>query len=107
FRTWAGTVLAARELLACPPCTCPTQARHNVVAAVAGVARRLGNTPAVCRKCYVHPAVLAAYLDGSLAQALGPAGAASPGSDGTGREAGEAALLAFLEGRPTPAALPA
>jgi DNA topoisomerase-1 len=69
FRTWAGTVLAARalhELSAVsgqPP-------GDPVVRAVETVARMLGNTRTVCRKCYVHPAVIDAYLDGSLARSL-------------------------------------
>jgi len=70
FRTWAGTVLAAcalREL----PAHAGRQANRQVVRAVESVAERLGNTPAICRRCYVHPAVIEAYLDGSLRDALG------------------------------------
>jgi len=70
FRTWAGTVLAAcalREL----PTHAGRQANRQVVRAVESVAERLGNTPAICRRCYVHPAVIEAYLDGSLRDALG------------------------------------
>jgi DNA topoisomerase-1 len=48
-----------------------TQAKKNVVAAIENVARRLGNTPSVCRKCYVHPAVVDSYLDGTLLETLG------------------------------------
>ncbi len=47
-----------------------TQAKRNVVQAIEAVAQRLGNTPAVCRKCYIHPAVLDAYLDGSMVEVL-------------------------------------
>jgi DNA topoisomerase-1 len=64
FRTWAGTVLAARELAAKAACDSEAEAKRNVVAAVEAVARQLGNTKAVCRKCYVHPAVIEAYLAG-------------------------------------------
>ncbi|HEY0073669.1 MAG TPA: hypothetical protein VGB77_06165, partial [Abditibacteriaceae bacterium] len=46
-------------------------AKKNVVAAIENVARRLGNTPSVCRKCYVHPAVVDSYLDGTLLETLG------------------------------------
>jgi DNA topoisomerase-1 len=67
FRTWAGTVLAAQELLRLGPAETETAARHNVVAAIQTVSERLGNTPAVCRRCYVHPAVIEAYQDGALA----------------------------------------
>jgi DNA topoisomerase-1 len=70
FRTWAGTVLAARALRELAAFETKTQARRNIVRAIASVARRLGNTKAVCRKNYVHPAVFDAYLDGSLAQTL-------------------------------------
>ncbi len=64
FRTWAGTVLAAAALCAFEPVDSHTARNRNIVQAIESVANRLGNTRAVCRKCYVHPAVLAAYLDG-------------------------------------------
>jgi DNA topoisomerase-1 len=64
FRTWAGSVLACDLLRAFEPFTSATEAKKNVVEAIKTVAHRLGNTPAVCRKCYVHPAVLEAYLNG-------------------------------------------
>jgi DNA topoisomerase I len=70
FRTWAGTVLAAQTLQEFESFTSATQAKHNIVAAIEAVSKRLGNTKAVCRKCYVHPQVLNAYLDGSLLQTL-------------------------------------
>jgi DNA topoisomerase-1 len=70
FRTWAGTVLAARALDECQPSGSNTQAKRNVVAAIESVAKRLGNTKAICRKCYVHPEIINAYLDGSLAGLL-------------------------------------
>ena len=66
FRTWAGTVHAALTLEDFPPCTSATQAKRNVTEAVRQVALHLGNTPAVCRKCYVHPFILDSYLDLSL-----------------------------------------
>jgi DNA topoisomerase I len=65
FRTWAGSVLACDLLREYEPFTSATEAKKNVVAMIKSVAQRLGNTPAVCRKCYIHPAVLEAYLDGS------------------------------------------
>jgi DNA topoisomerase-1 len=70
FRTWAGTVLAARALDECQPFGSNTEAKRNVVAAIESVAKRLGNTKAICRKCYVHPEIINAYLDGSLAGLL-------------------------------------
>lgn len=70
FRTWAGTVLAAQALQEFEEFDSDAAAKKNVVQAIERVAKRLGNTPAVCRKCYVHPAVLDAYLDGSLVESL-------------------------------------
>jgi DNA topoisomerase I len=64
FRTWAGTVMAARELAEAASVTSQTEAKRNIGHAVERVARRLGNTKAICRKCYVHPAILAAYMNG-------------------------------------------
>lgn len=64
FRTWAGSVLACDLLRGMDAFESVTQAKKNVVAAIKAVASKLGNTPSVCRKCYVHPAVLEAYLDG-------------------------------------------
>ena len=70
FRTWAGTVLAYRALQALQPVDDERAARRNVVEAIRRTATHLGNTPAVARGSYVHPAVLEAYLDGSLGPAL-------------------------------------
>jgi DNA topoisomerase-1 len=67
FRTWAGTVLAARALHEVAIFDSKAQAKRNVLQAVETVAKRLGNTRAVCRKCYIHPEVVNAYLDGTLA----------------------------------------
>jgi DNA topoisomerase-1 len=64
FRTWAGTVLAAQALARLARFKSQTEAKRNVVQAIAAVAKRLGNTRSVCRKCYIHPAILAAYMDG-------------------------------------------
>jgi DNA topoisomerase I len=66
FRTWAGTVLAVRALRQATALGSEAHAKRNLAAAIETVARQLGNTTAVCRKCYVHPAVMDAYLDGSL-----------------------------------------
>jgi len=70
FRTWAGTVLAARALHEVAVFDSQAQAKRNVLRAVETVAKRLGNTRAVCRKCYIHPEVVNAYLDGTLAASL-------------------------------------
>jgi DNA topoisomerase-1 len=66
FRTWAGTVLAAETLKAFDAFGSDTEAKRNIVRAVESVAKRLGNTKAVCRKCYIHPAILDAYVDRSM-----------------------------------------
>ena len=70
FRTWAGTVLAARAFREMSKVSSTAPKEKAVVKAVESVVRQLGNTRAVCRKCYVHPAVIDAYLDGSLARSL-------------------------------------
>ena len=70
FRTWAGTVLAAMLLREFEPFDSQTQAKKNVVEAIKAVSARLGNTPSVCRKCYVHPAVLEQYFSGAMLEAV-------------------------------------
>jgi len=66
FRTWAGTILAAQALEKAPRCATGAQAKKNIQSALKSVAERLGNTVTVCRKCYIHPVVIDAYLSGSL-----------------------------------------
>lgn len=70
FRTWAGTVLAVQALQTFPAFTSTVQAKHYVSQAIAAVAKILGNTKSVCRKCYVHPHVIEAFLDGSLRNSI-------------------------------------
>jgi DNA topoisomerase-1 len=70
FRTWAGTVLAVLALQEFEAFDTKVQAKKNVVRAIESVAKRLGNTPSVCRKCYIHPAVLDSYLEGTMLEAL-------------------------------------
>lgn len=70
FRTWAGTVLAALALRQFERFDTKAQAKKNLVAAVERVAERLGNTPSVCRKCYIHPVVLNSYLAGATVEVL-------------------------------------
>ena len=64
FRTWAGTTLAASALRTLGPSSSGRQAKANIIAAVDQVAKRLGNTRAVCRKYYIHPVIVDAYLEG-------------------------------------------
>jgi DNA topoisomerase-1 len=70
FRTWAGTVLACAMLRECEAFESETQAKRNVVQVIKGVALRLGNTPSVCRKCYVHPDVLDCYMSGAIIKTM-------------------------------------
>jgi DNA topoisomerase-1 len=94
FRTWAGTVLVARFLSASTPFTSATQAKRVMSAAVKEVAAALGNTAAVCRKSYIHPAITNAYLSGAFALDL----AQDKGAPGLSAE--EAAVLALLKSSP-------
>lgn len=66
FRTWTGTVLAARALQELPRYHTKAEATRNIRRAVEAVSGLLGNTPAVCRTSYIHPAVTDGYLDGTL-----------------------------------------
>ncbi len=66
FRTWAGTMLTAESLRAMGPAPSARQAERNIVAAIDRTASRLGNTRSVCRKYYIHPALLEAYREGDV-----------------------------------------
>jgi DNA topoisomerase-1 len=66
FRTWAGTVLAAMALREMDTFDSAAHAKRNLRTAINKVSARLGNTPTICRKCYVHPEVLNSYLEGNL-----------------------------------------
>jgi DNA topoisomerase-1 len=66
FRTWGGTVIAAQALVALGVGETETEAKRRIVEAIKTTAERLGNTPAICRKSYVHPVVVDAYMDGTL-----------------------------------------
>ena len=70
FRTWGGTVLAAQELNELGPFESQTEGKKNVTQAIKDVAERLGNRPATCRKYYVHPFVIDAYMDGTLFETM-------------------------------------
>src|ERR1051326_3408836 len=70
FRTWAGTVLAVTKLRQAENDGDAAKPNKRLRAAIAQVAARLGNTPTICRKCYVHPDVVTAYLDGTLMRDL-------------------------------------
>ena len=70
FRTWAGTVSASLALQEFQAFDSGAEAKKNIVRAIESVAEKLGNTPSICRKCYVHPAVIEAYVDGSMLESL-------------------------------------
>lgn len=99
FRTWSGTVLAALALREFEKFDSEAQARRNIVAAIETVAARLGNTPAICRKCYVHPAILDAYLDGVTLSALQQQVRQELAGNLPALSAEEAAVLALLQQR--------
>ncbi len=70
FRTWGATLLAARAFYELPISDSQAELKRNVNRAIAAVARRLGNTVSVCRKCYIHSAIVDSYVDGALLQRL-------------------------------------
>lgn len=99
FRTWAATNLAALALRELERFDTEAAAKKNVVRAVEHVAMRLGNTPAICRKCYIHPAIFEGYLDGSLLEGLKQRADAVLDSHDHGLTAEEVAVTAFLSRR--------
>ena len=99
FRTWAGTVLAAMALNEVESFDSAAQAKRNLRAAIEKVAARLGNTPTICRKCYVHPEVLNCYMDGNLVLELKSKAESELRGDVQNLKAEEAAVLALLRGR--------
>lgn len=99
FRTWAGTVLAGIALKEVEAFDSEAQAKRKVRAAIESVAKRLGNTPAICRKCYVHPEILNAYLDGALVKELTERSEKLLRDKVSGLEPQEAAVLALLRSR--------
>jgi DNA topoisomerase I len=99
FRTWAGTVLAARALAELGPARNERLAGKRIVQAIEVVAARLGNTRAVCRKCYVHPGILEAYAANDLPAALRRPEKTRKGHDLSTHEAAVAAMLARAQRR--------
>jgi Topoisomerase IB len=97
FRTWAGTVMAAIALTVAGDFETKKQAKTNIKNAIRAVAKILRNTPAICRKCYIHPAVLEAYLNGNLIEGLKKRTGEELEKETIDLRSGEAALLKFLE----------
>jgi DNA topoisomerase I len=99
FRTWAGTVLAGIALNSVGAFENKKQAKANIKDAIGAVAKILGNTPAICRKCYVHPAVLETYLGGDSIEGLKQQTEEALEKDDVDLRAGEKAILKFLQER--------
>ncbi len=97
FRTWAGTLHAATALLECGPSEEEKEARGRVTETVKRVAERLGNTPTICRQCYIHPTVIDVYLEGALGELLDPGSKVVRYSKVKGLTEEESAVLALLE----------
>jgi DNA topoisomerase I len=99
FRTWSATVLAAWALSEFEGFDSQAAAKRNVTQAIERVAARLGNTPAICRKSYVHPEIVGAYLEGSLLERLKAETEAELCQELAGLEPEEVAVLIFLQQR--------
>ena len=99
FRTWAGTVLAAIALREFEEVTHPPEAKKNVVTAIEAVARMLGNTPTICRKCYVHPEIIECYLAGDTIATICTRAGAKMERSLAHLKPEEAAVLALLRRR--------
>jgi len=95
FRTWGGTVLAAIALASRATAGEPRHIRRELAEGIAEVARHLGNTVAICRKCYIHPAVIVAHAEDALPAVL----ARSSPETSSNLNRMEAAVLRLLEAR--------
>ena len=99
FRTWAGTVLAALALREFEAFDSDAKAKKNVRAAIERVSSRLGNTPTICRKCYVHPEILNSYLSGSLLLEIRDEVEAELREELSGLKPEEASVMTLLRSR--------
>jgi DNA topoisomerase-1 len=99
FRTWAGTVLAAMALSELESFDSAAQAKRNLRGAIEKVSARLGNTPTICRKCYIHPEVLNSYMDGNLVLEIKSQAESELRNAVVNLKPEEAAVLALLRGR--------
>ncbi|RDI61816.1 DNA topoisomerase IB [Microvirga subterranea] len=99
FRTWAGTVLAALALAEFEEFDSEAKAKKNIRQAIERVSSRLGNTPTICRKCYVHPEVFNCYLEGSLLIEVKDEVEAELRDNLAGLKPEEAAVLSLLQAR--------
>jgi DNA topoisomerase-1 len=96
FRTWLGTVLAARTLAAAGPADNATDAKKKIVATVKEVSSQLGNRPAASRKYYIHPAIFEAFEDGSLFDVIKQGAEQEKAYRGKGLLAEEYAVMVIL-----------
>ena len=99
FRTWAGTVLASLALQEFEAVDSQARMKKNIKAAIETVAKKLGNTVTICRKCYVHPHVIDSYLDGSLMKGIKEEAETTLSEGGDSLKPEEAALLGLLSRR--------
>jgi len=99
FRTWAGTVMAALALQEFEAFDNQATQKKNIRQAIERVAARLGNTPTICRKCYIHPEVLNAYVEGGLLLRVRRGAAQELREEIAALKPEEAAVLALLEAR--------
>lgn len=100
FRTWGGTVIAARSLQELGRAETQTHCRKNIVEAIKNASQQLGNTPAICRKCYIHPGIINAYMDGSLCEFFAHWEQHSSQKMPHELHASETSVLAFLQQLP-------
>jgi DNA topoisomerase-1 len=98
FRTWGGTTLALRSLGEMGGFDSQTEANHHVNEAIKAAAKRLGNTPAICRKSYVNPRIIEAYLEGALLGAIARLAATPLPPDLDKLRPEEVETLLFLKG---------
>jgi DNA topoisomerase-1 len=96
LRTWGGTLRAATVLAELGPARTPSEAKRNVALAMRLVSSELGNTPTICRKSYVHPIVVARYLDEGETISL-PRARRRAANRGQAHSPEERALIAFLD----------
>ena len=97
FRTWAGTYLSVMALVAQETADSDAARKHAMLRAIEQVSAALGNTPAICRKCYIHPTVLDAHMTGDLAARFAELAARFAAKPHDGLTAEEAAVMALLE----------
>ncbi|HEY6090174.1 MAG TPA: hypothetical protein VD771_10350 [Gemmatimonadaceae bacterium] len=99
FRTWAGTMLVAEALRKAGPAASKREAERNIVAAVDLTAKRLGNTRSVCRKYYIHPTLIEAYLEGQVLPPLPERKWSARKSQGPALRQHEKDVLAFIKAK--------